>query len=313
MTDDASLLVANGADRTWRALNDRGLGLALAGDWVAAGAAFEEALAAAPPFAEGPDAHALLLGNLAQAQFHQGARANAVRTARRSLTARLICGEEGDAPLARIRADLAVYLGAVGANTEAASLIVRAREAMEGRVGDTDMRLIPLLENEARLALLAERMADAEPTLLRLHALLEEQGADTAHLAPFFERVRQRLTPPTYEPVSVATRREPGAPLARSRPEPMETGPGATIVQDVGTTEAPAPARAPRRDDIFGAPALDDARDLLGPSAPRPIPLSEIAAGHDEPAPLPSASHHPLGLEIRYGIPRDLLLDDNAA
>ncbi len=313
----------------WREHNDVGLTLALAGQWEGAAASFDAALDSAPSLADGPDVHALLHSNRAQAHFHLGERLLAVEAARRSLMARLICGDEGDAPMARIRADLAVYLAACGAHEEAEATLRRARLALEARFGDEDARLVSLLENEARLALLAGQPAQAEPPLLRLHALVEDAGTDPAPLAPLFEAVR-------------AARYEPTAPQAEAREsEPMEVvaveeaTAAAVTVEAVPIEEATVEAVTAEADPAEVEPEtfemfpraeasdslLADEFDLVDDAdfAPlrSPSPAAIRHAGLIEPGihatPAPTATRtHPLGFEIQYGVPQELLMDGDA-
>jgi tetratricopeptide (TPR) repeat protein len=318
LDDHASLLHDPTAE--WRAHNDAGLTLALAGQWEDAAASFDAALAAAPSLADGPDVHALLHSNRAQAHFHLGERLLAVEAARRSLMARLICGDEGDAPMARIRADLAVYLAACGAHEEADATLRRARHTLESRFGDEDVRLLSLLENEARLALLAGHPAQAEPALLRLHALVEEAGADPASLSPLFEAVRASRSVPTEADVVEGVAAE--AVIAEA------------VVAEAVTTEAVMPEQVTTEAvtteldaiDLFPIPEASDSLlpdefdlvdDAAFPPLRSPSPAAIRHAGLIEPGnhatPAPAATRtHPLGFEIQYGVPQELLMDGNA-
>ncbi|WP_309673163.1 tetratricopeptide repeat protein [Gemmatimonas sp.] len=166
----------------WMDDNTRGLSLAAAADWDEAAEAFAAAadvLARRAPDVSSHDALALILGNLAQACFRAGRTDDALLHAQRSCALRVALAGEDAMPVARERMDLAVMLGASGRLDEAQALIQRAISAVERHVGDEDARLVVMLENAARLALAAGVPANAEPLLLRLHALLDAHGMST--------------------------------------------------------------------------------------------------------------------------------------
>ncbi len=166
----------------WMEDNTRGLSLAAAADWDEAAEAFAAAadvLARRAPDVSSHDALALILGNLAQACFRAGRTEDALLHAQRACALRVALAGEDAMPVARERMDLAVMLGASGRLDEAQALIQRAIAAAERHVGDEDARLVVMLENAARLALAAGAPANAEPLLLRLHALLDAHGMST--------------------------------------------------------------------------------------------------------------------------------------
>ena len=166
----------------WMDDNTRGLALAAAADWDEAAEAFAAAadvLARRAPDVSSHDALALILGNLAQACFRAGRTDDALQHAQRACALRVALAGEDAMPVARGFMDLAVMLGAVGRLDEAQALIQRAISAVERHVGDEDVRLAVMLENAARLALAAGAPANAEPLLLRLHALLHAHGMPT--------------------------------------------------------------------------------------------------------------------------------------
>ncbi|MCZ8203566.1 tetratricopeptide repeat protein [Gemmatimonas sp.] len=190
MADFPSDRTAARAERdAWRHDNDRGLRLAQDGDWAEATEAFASAadcLGRSLPDGRaltGESHHeplALVLGNLAQACFRLGHLDEALRHAQRACALRVaITGEDG-MPVARARMDLAVMLASSGRLDEATALIQRAIAGIEHRVGEEDARLAPVLENAARIALASGRPANAEPLLLRLHALLDAHDRSTA-------------------------------------------------------------------------------------------------------------------------------------
>lgn len=177
----------------WIDDNDRGLSLAAAGDWADAAVAFQaavDALTADEPLR--PATHeplALVLGNLSHACFKAGQVDAAIQHAQRTCALRAaITGEDG-MPVARARMDLAVMLASSGRGDEAMLLIQRAIAAIEHRVGDEDVRLAIVLENAARIALALGSPSNAEPLLLRLHALLHAHELSTGRADKLLAKV----------------------------------------------------------------------------------------------------------------------------
>jgi tetratricopeptide (TPR) repeat protein len=142
----------------WRTLNERGLTLAAHERWADALAAFTDALHHAPSFADAPDVHALLHANRAQAHCHCGELHSAVESAHRALAARLVCCEANDAPVARMHADLGVYLAVCGRHEEAEQSLHSALAALAARGSEYDAHLNTVHEH---LIALRQR---AEPT-----------------------------------------------------------------------------------------------------------------------------------------------------
>jgi tetratricopeptide (TPR) repeat protein len=178
----------------WIRDNDRGLALATDGDWAEASEAFAAAadcLARILP-SETRGVHeplALVLSNLAQAYFRLGRVDEAMQQAQRACSLRVaIAGEDG-MPVARTRMDMAVMLASVGRLDEATALVQRAIAGIEHRVGEEDARLSIVLENAARIALAAGQPANAEPLLLRLHALLGAHELSTSRAEQLLARV----------------------------------------------------------------------------------------------------------------------------
>lgn len=314
----------------WRAHNDVGVSLALEGRWPEALDAFSDALTDAPCFADSPDVHALLHGNRAQAHFHCGELQLAVESARRALAARLVCGDEEDAPVARMRADLGVYLAACGAMTDAEQSLHMARTSLEARFGDDDVRLATVLENQARLQLMAQRPDVAEPLLLRLHALLGEHGHTTEALTPLFDAVRHARGPVP----ATTTTAEPQATADEESLEHYDVFPLETDAIRATASAASLEIELIEPDeeallvfDAIGgnidAPDLvDDAFELIDASEFPPLRSPSAAAirsaGLIEPGAhaTPQAAMrrtHPLGFEVQYGIPQDHLVDGDAA
>jgi tetratricopeptide (TPR) repeat protein len=225
---------------SWQQANDEGLALAAGHRWAEAVAAFSEAIALAPAPGDAPDTHALLLSNQAQALYQVGEHDAAIDLARRSLSARLVCCDsDGDAPMARARADLAVYLAANGELEEAESMLRVARMSLEHAYGDEDARLAGILENQARVALMMQQPAVAEPALLRLHALLAEAGADPSRLQPLFALVAEyREHADMSDDVSIfPDLSDDGLELIVEEPHSPLQSPSAQAIRDEGLVE----------------------------------------------------------------------------
>jgi tetratricopeptide (TPR) repeat protein len=336
--------VADAPEATpWTDENRRGLAFAAAGAWTDAADAFSNAADALSRIeARDPAVHeaqALVLANLAQASFRAGRPDDAIRHAQRACALRVaLCGEDAVA-VARSRSDLAVILAACGRLDEAPALLARAIAAVEGSVGDEDLRLAVLLENAGRVALAAGQPATAEPFLLRLHGLLgahdlSTDRADTL-LAYVFEArvdadVRSQIesaaaTPAEPDVVQSAAAPHPdsewedqplrdavvltdallrttptGSPVVR--PEHATHDPWSATPMEAGESAERAPVEEGASsvdDDIFGAHALE-LTDAPAHAA-EAIAASEVAAPetHAEPA----APAGGLGFEVQYGVP----------
>lgn len=258
----------------WRARNDAGVSLALEGCWPEALEAFSEALTVAPGFADAPDVHALLHGNRAQAHFHCGEWQLAAESARRALAARLVCGEADDAPVARMRADLGVYLAACGNVADAEQSLQMARASLESQFGDDDLRLATVLENQARVQLLANRPDDAEPLLLRLHALLGERELPTDALTPLFDAVRHARAP-----VAVAEEvADVGAPVAMAEEVAHVAAQSSGADWEERATHAELESHLSIDEfDVFPIEAVDEALATQAPAHPDAIELVDPA------------------------------------
>ena len=187
-------MTASSAHDSWRRDNERGLTLAADGDWSEASAAFAAAadsLARSLP-SDTRGVHeplALVLSNLGQAYFRVGRVDDAMQQAQRACALRVaIAGEDG-MPVARSRMDLAVMLATAGRLEEATALVQRAIAGIEHRVGEDDARLSIVLENAARIALASGAPANAEPLLIRLHALLDAHELSTSRAEQLLGRV----------------------------------------------------------------------------------------------------------------------------
>jgi tetratricopeptide (TPR) repeat protein len=288
--------------RDWEHANEDGISFGANASWDDAYACFLRALKFAPEYADAPLVHAVLLGNLAQSQFRLGDTEGAIQSARRALAARMIsCDDDGDAPMARIRSDLAVYLAASGAHEEAEATLSVARASLEWRYGDEDIRLITVLENQARIALASGRPAAAEPALLRLHALLVDAGEDPARLNPLFAMVSASRGQSELANNAVETASEPTDELSDDWSDNLPD------VLAADTT------------NVFPAILDDDAFDLIDDAPHEPMRSPSAHAirmeGLIEPGlhSTPSAPAHtnPLGFEVQYGIPQELLLESS--
>ena len=198
----------------WTSENARGLAAAAEASWPEAADAFARAAdavtSAYPPEAAAHDVLSLVLSNLAQACFRAGRIDDGIRHAQRTCVLRAaIVGEDAIAT-ARARADLAVMLGAAGRLDEATALMHRTIVSLEQSAGDEDLRLAVPLENAARLAMAAAQPANAEPHLLRLHALLSAHGFPTTRADVLLSRV-------------AAARRSSTVPVAVAMPTPIVT------------------------------------------------------------------------------------------
>lgn len=269
--DPFALNASDSPDARWRGYNEFGVMLATDGHWVDARQAFADALEAAPAFAEVPAVHAVLLSNFAQACFYTGDVDEAVRTARRSLSARLLCADEHDAPMARSRSDLAVYLAASGALDEAQATLHHAMYSLTNTFGGEHEHLAVPRENAARLAqVLAARDASLQDTTETTQG--DENAAPHESAAAFSISAEQ-------DAIDVF---------------PLSTS-GDTDEYALEFVEElpPPPLRAetasvPSRIAGFEGHQSDDAPPVTPPTPARP-------AG--------------LGFEIQYGVPPELLLD----
>lgn len=262
------------ADSWWED-NDRGLALSADAEWSEAAEAFAAAADALarrlPADATAHDPLAMVLGNLSQALYRAGRLDDAIQQAQRACALRVALAGEDGMPVARARTDLAVMLAAAGRADEAMALVQRAIAGIEHRVGDEDARLATVLENGARIALAAGHPANAEPMLLRLHALLDAHELSTARADALLARVaavraRQAqeasLTPPVGLPVA------PPAPVSVPMPTDVSTPsmtPVSAVLAEVTRTVAEREALAQAQQDDVDAL-------LVPPAAPAPAP-----------------------------------------
>lgn len=266
------------ADSWWED-NDRGLALSADAEWSEAAEAFAAAADSLarrlPADATAHDALAMVLGNLSQALFRAGRMDDAIQQAQRACALRVALAGEDGMPVARARTDLAVMLAAAGRSEEAMALVQRAIAGIEHRVGDEDARLATVLENGARIALAAGHPANAEPMLLRLHALLDAHELSTARADVLLARV-----------AAVRARQAQDASLTRTEETPAVTPTAVVPPADVPTpTMTPVSAvlaevtRTVAEREALEQAQADDVDALLVPP---------VVAHAPPPAPVPS-------------------------
>lgn len=309
----------------WRHDNERGLALATDGDWAEASEAFAAAadgLARVLP-SETRGVHeplALVLSNLAHANFRLGRLEEAMQQAQRSCVLRVALAGEDALPVARARMDLAVMLATAGRFDEATALVQRAMSSMEHRVGEEDARMAIVLENAARIALAGGRPANAEPLLLRLHALLDHHELSTTRAEQLLARVAEARgqtaapsTPDALPAFEDAAATDEDAQASTAAEEVWEDQPlrDAVAVTDVllrttpsgvPTIPAPTPIEPPSLDDsALDSLSLDlvfDEADTSGELVDVVLPdvpfvSAEMADPISDPLPDPVADRPP--------------------
>lgn len=219
----AGLADAFGTHASWHEANAHGLALSASGAWNEARVAFDAALDAlaseASPKVGTHEAMALVVGNLAQACFRSGSVDDAIRHAQRGCALRVALVGEDAVTVARARSDLAVMLAAAGRIEESPALLARAIAGIEQSAGDEDLRLAVVLENAARVALAAGQAANAEPHLIRLHALLGSHDLSTEPADRLVSRIMAaRSEAATASPMAVPT-------TVEAMPEPHVAAP----------------------------------------------------------------------------------------
>ncbi|MBL0890667.1 MAG: tetratricopeptide repeat protein [Gemmatimonadaceae bacterium] len=268
------------ADSWWED-NDRGLALSADAEWSEAAEAFAAAADSLarrlPADATAHDALAMVLGNLSQALFRAGRMDDAIQQAQRACALRVALAGEDGMPVARARTDLAVMLAAAGRSEEAMALVQRAIAGIEHRVGDEDARLATVLENGARIALAAGHPANAEPMLLRLHALLDAHELSTARADVLLARVAavrarqaqdasltRTAETPAVAPIAVAPTVAPPADVPTPTMTPVSAV-LAEVTRTVAEREALEQAQADDVDALLVPPVV--------PHAPPPAPV----------------------------------------
>lgn len=275
------------ADSWWED-NDRGLALSADAEWSEAAEAFAAAADSLarrlPADATAHDALAMVLGNLSQALFRAGRMDDAIQQAQRACALRVALAGEDGMPVARARTDLAVMLAAAGRSEEAMALVQRAIAGIEHRVGDEDARLATVLENGARIALAAGHPANAEPMLLRLHALLDAHELSTARADVLLARVAavrarqaqdasltRTAETPAVAPIAVAPTVAPPADVPTPTMTPVSAV-LAEVTRTVAEREALEQAQADDVDALLVPPVVAHAP----PPAPVPSPVLPV-------------------------------------
>lgn len=287
------------ARATWAEANALGLAHGAAGDWPGAYAAFSDAAGALLTETDTTSREALAVvhNNLAHASFRLGRADEALRHAQSVYDLRVALAGDDSIAVARVRSDLAVMLCRTGRFAEAQEVIGGAIQGVQRAAGDEDERLIPLLETSARIAMAAGQPANAEPMLLRLHALQSEHQQSTATSEALLARVARARNSPNATPVSVT---------------PLPFTPVSAVPIVATPTHAPltplraAPASAPHA----GLPAVGD------PEAKDTSPLAMIGFDFelaDDPRkapapPISPAPKSPLGFDVEYGTPQEPII-----
>jgi tetratricopeptide (TPR) repeat protein len=269
----------------WWEDNDRGLALSADAEWSEAAEAFAAAADALarrlPADATAHDPLAMVLGNLSQALFRAGRLDDAIQQAQRACALRVALAGEDGMPVARARTDLAVMLAAAGRGDEAMALVQRAIAGIEHRVGDEDARLATVLENGARIALATGHPANAEPLLLRLHALLDAHELSTARADTLLARVAAVRAKQAQE--AALTR---PVELAADAPTPTPTmTPVSAVLAEVTRTVAEREALEQAQDEDVDALLVPPVSATTPAPSPAPLPPvyvhSSIAADDD--------------------------------
>jgi hypothetical protein len=184
------------APAPWGDANTRGLAFAAIADWRQAAAAFADAASVLSHEAlhDGghgapSDALALVLSNLAHACARDGRREEAIDHAHRALAVREALAGTASPLAARTRMDLAVLLASAGALGEARTLLDTARTQLETTFGTGDVRLLGVLENSARLALMTGELERAATDVRRLRGVMELHEAPMDRLTSLTDRL----------------------------------------------------------------------------------------------------------------------------
>lgn len=264
----------------WMEDNERGLVFAAEADWSEATEAFASAADALSRHqtSTSHEPLALVLSNLAHACFKSGRLTDGIQHAQRAYALRVALVGEDAVMVARSRMDLAVMLGSVGRLDEAQSLVQRAIRALEHAAGEEDVRLAVLLENAARLALAARSPANAEPLLLRLHALLAAHGLPTTPADRLLARIGESRT-------TEAAIASMAAHATRAASETLVAAP--PTVETLITPLA--------QDDEWDDQPLRDAvtmTDVLLRTTPRGVPVVEVPTIEDEERNAPAAAEN---------------------
>ncbi|MCC6242482.1 MAG: tetratricopeptide repeat protein [Gemmatimonadaceae bacterium] len=246
-----ALAHANDAwEHAWSEENARGLTYAAQGEWADAIIAFGASADAAATrnTVRTREVLSLVLSNLAHACYHGGRLRDGILRAQQAGALRSSLEGTDTVAMSRSRSDLAVMLASAGQYAEAASTIALAITAIESRSGDEDSRLIPLLETAARIALTSGNASNAEPYLLRLHALQALYQVPTTSTDALLAKVAKAraehvpIAPPRLTPLRVTPLRS-----TNIRPTPLRLTPLRNVSER-------GPERAPERVPERSAP-----------------------------------------------------------
>jgi hypothetical protein len=349
MINAARLAHADDAwEHAWSEENARGLLCASQGEWAEAIIAFGAAADAAATrnTVRTREVLSLVLSNLAHACYHGGRQRDGVLRAQQACALRSSLEGDNTVAMSRSRSDLAVMLTSLGQYADAASTIALAIRGVESHSGDEDSRLMPLLETAARIALVSGKASNAEPYLLRLHALQALYGVPTTATDALLAKVAKaraehvrlappRLTPIRATPLRVTPLRPTPLRLTPLRSTPVRLTPNnvpTVAAQSDATDVVPLPTRPMLvRDDAPAATPTHASPALLTSSAPV-TPETPIDASADTPAdtssplammgmdfeladdvratPAPAPMYSPLGFAVEYGTPQDPVMPD---
>jgi len=315
----------------WAEANARGLAHSAAGVWPSAYAAFAEAartLVITDDMAS-REALAVVHNNLAHASFRLGRGDEALLHAQRVHDVRITLAGGDAIAVARVRSDLAVMLSRTGRFAEAREVISAAIHGIERATSDEDERLIPLLETASRITIAAGQPSNAEPLLLRLHALLSEHRQSTTVAEELLARVARsrskpnatpvRTTPMPFTPVmplrptpATPLRPTPATPLRPTPATPLRPTPVTPLRPTPVTPLRPTPVTPLRVVTTKAASSAAD-RDAAEPDT---SPLAMIGFDFelaDDPRkapapPIPTPPFSPLGFAVEYGTPEEPII-----
>ncbi|MCU0634106.1 MAG: tetratricopeptide repeat protein [Gemmatimonadaceae bacterium] len=224
------------APPSWRDANAAGLRHAREKAWPDAARAFAQAAQSlghegrealkskdAQVRAQWGNAFALVLANLAQAEFQRGRPAAAITAAERALDVRLKTGSAAAPATARVRSDLAILLVNVRRHDDAARVLDEGLAAMTSAAHDP-VSVQSLLEQRARITVQRRDAGDARERAVALRALLDAGATAT----PLTTKLLEQL-----DALVVAAER---------MPSPMVTATTADIAPTAAAVAAPVPA-----------------------------------------------------------------------
>jgi hypothetical protein len=276
---------------TWRDVNADGLRHAQATAWPEAARAFAQAaqqlgadgkavLKSRDMEARGAwgNAFALVLANLAQAEYQRGRLSAAITAAERALDVRLRTGAPDTRAVARVRGDLAVLLLAARRPADA------ARVLDDGLSATTDAAVrLTLLEHRARVALHARQAHDASTVAQQLREMRSTDGpasGNTSRLLAQLEALVTAAAQAAAADAALAVVEPTDAPDAPEAAALAMEGLEAEAAHDVAAPEALVMARAI---EPAMEPVMEPAMELAVEAAMEPVlepvsPAIEIEA-----------------------------------